>query len=74
VNPPSVLPPAVSEFLTRTCGLHLSEVEKAWDVMKADIWQEDDVMKVIMDSEAREAVFRQLGLDLGLGMVYIHSV
>jgi hypothetical protein len=45
LQPPDVLPPSITSFLSDCCGLSEDLVDSCWDVLKDMAWQESNVFK-----------------------------
>jgi hypothetical protein len=42
LNPPDILPPTITTFLQKSCGISVSCVDKCWEALKSTIWNDSD--------------------------------
>ena len=39
-NPPDILPPTITTFLQKSCGISVSCVDSCWEALKSTIWND----------------------------------
>ena len=63
-NPPDILPPTITTFLQKSCGISVSCVDKCWEALKSTIWNDDHLQ--VEDSILVTQDFATHGHPLGL--------